>query len=65
MRQRKLLSERFIVLACHNSAQLLFFSKKIYVEQNFEIDENVFIFKRMRLRENCWGKDLLFSPNST
>ena len=26
---------------------------KLYVYANFEIDKKVFIFKRMRLRENC------------
>ena len=31
----------------------------------FEIDKNVFILRRMRLRENCWGRDSLFSPNTT
>ena len=55
--ERKLLRKRFVVLAEHKSARLFFFRNspfsKLYVCTNFEIDKNVFILKRMRLRDNC------------
>ena len=35
------------------------------LEKTFEIDINVFILKKMRLRENCWGTDLLCLSSTT
>ena len=32
---------------------------------NFEIDKYVFILKKIRLRDNWWGRDLLCSPSTT
>ena len=67
--RRILLKMCWVVLGKQYSAQLLFFRNlsfwKIYVWTNYEIDKNVFIFKRMRLRENCIGKDILCSLITT
>ena len=67
--ERKLLRNRFVVLVQHNSSQIFFFRNshfwKLYVWTNFEIYINVFILKKMRLRENCWGRNLLCTPSAT
>ena len=38
---------------------------KLFVKTNFDIDKNVYIFKRIRLRENCWGRNSLCLPSTT
>ena len=44
-------------------SQFGFFKNICYT--NFESGKCVFILKKMRLSENCWGRDFLCSPSTT